>query len=161
MLRLMLALCAIVSASSLLPERVNAAQDGPFAPLIGWWIGDGRLGFKDGKFETVKCRVTYVAGESADDLAQNIRCASPSGKVEIKSAVTHKDGKVAGSWTELVYNLSGQLSGEITNRGYRVQVAGDNLNATMDIIVKDTRQIIEIHFNSETLFGMTLVLTKG
>jgi hypothetical protein len=158
--RLLVAFVAIVSFSSLLPGCA-AAAGGPFAPLIGWWIGDGRLGFKDGKSESVKCRVTYIAGESADDLAQSIRCASASGKVEIKSNVRHAGGKVTGTWSELVYNLNGQISGEITNRGYRVSVTGDSLNATMDIIVKDRMQIIEIHFDSSTLFGLTLVLKKG
>src|SRR5262249_22149357 len=35
------------------------------------------------------------------------------------------------------------------------------LNANMDIIVKDNRQIIEIQFINNSLIGLTLVLNKG
>ncbi len=31
----------------------------------------------------------------------------------------------------------------------------------MDIIVRDTKQIVEIHFADSTLLGLTLVLTKA
>src|SRR5215471_6625286 len=31
----------------------------PFKDLPGRWVGDGKIGLKDGKVETVKCRATY------------------------------------------------------------------------------------------------------
>lgn len=76
----------------------------------------------------------------------------------------HADGKLKGEWTELMYNVNGVLDGEVTPRGYRVTVSGTegtSLSANMDIIVKDKRQMVEIQFFSETLIGLTLMLTKG
>ncbi len=95
---------------------------------------------------------------------QTIRCASGSGKIEVKSTVRHADGKLSGAWTEVVYNVTGVLEGEVTPRGYRVTVKGtegSSLSANMDIIVKDKRQMVEIQFFSETLIGLTLLLNKG
>jgi hypothetical protein len=60
--------------------------------------------------------------------------------------------------------MSGELTGKVTKAGFLVAVKGtgeSDLNATMDILVKDTRQIVEIHFNSSTLLGLTLVLAKS
>ncbi len=133
--------------------------------MDGWWGGVGRLRFKDGKTEDVKCRATYfIEGEGGNELKQTIRCASGSGKIEVKSMVRHAGGKLNGEWHEAMYNINGVLAGEVTERGYRVSVEGkegSSLSANMEIIVKDKRQMVEIQFFSETLIGLTLMLNKG
>ena len=140
--------------------RVHA-DDASFAPLLGWWKGQGRLGFQEGQIETVTCRATYAAGKVAHSLEQNIRCATSAGKVEIVSSVISEGGQLSGTWREQIYNLVGELSGAITERGYRVSVSGSDLNADMEILAKDGMQIIEIKFNGNALRGLTLVLKKG
>ena len=145
---------------------VDAAPQavGPFASIEGWWGGQGRLRFTDGKTEDVKCRATYFVEGEGNELKQTIRCASGSGKIEVKSIVRHNDGKLGGEWTEEMYNVTGVLDGEVTQRGYRVTVQGTQgttLSANMEIIVKDKRQMVEIQFFSETLVGLTLLLSKG
>ena len=161
MSKLFMLLWALGCVAGLGCGPVLAADDAPFASVIGWWGGEGRLGFKEGKTETVKCRVTYLSGESEREVAQSIRCASSSGKVEIKSAIVAKGNQVSGTWSELVYNINGDLKGQITERGFKVDVEGGSLGASMDVIVKGNLQVIEIQFRSETLVGMTLVLKKG
>ena len=155
-------LCGAVATT---PAADAAPQSvGPFANLDGWWGGVGRLRFKDGKTEDVKCRATYFIEGQGEELKQTIRCASGSGKIEVKSTVRHSAGKLSGEWTEVMYNVNGVLEGEGTPRGYRVTVKGTEgttLSANMDIIVKDKRQMVEIQFFSETLIGLTLMLNKG
>lgn len=161
--RIALAALALVTLSA---PAVNAAPQsvGPFASIEGWWGGIGRLRFTDGKTEDVKCRATYFVENEGHQLRQNIRCASASGKIEVKSVVRHAEGKLNGEWTEEMYNVTGVLDGEVTPRGYRVSVQGtegSSLSANMEIIVKDRRQMVEIQFFSETLIGLTLLLNKG
>jgi hypothetical protein len=133
----------------------------PFANLPGRWVGQGRLGIKGDKAEMVKCRVTYLSGETADEIKQNIRCASAGGNVEVKSEIKHSGGALSGNWVETVYNLSGGISGQVTDNGFRVVVQGADMTANMDIIVRGDKQIIEIQFHNSTLLGLTLVLQKG
>lgn len=148
---------AVVAGSqAALAEDANA-----FAQFPGRWIGQGRLGFKNGEVEQIKCRATYFLEKGGRGLRQNIRCASASGKVELKSELLNADGKLTGTWQELIYNLSGELEGDITKRGLRITVRGKDLTATMEVIVKEHRQIVEVHFDSATLIGMTLLLSKG
>lgn len=161
MSRFLFLIWAFVCAAGYGALPAHAAEEAPFKSVIGWWGGEGRLGFKEGKTEIVKCRVTYIAGESEREVAQTIRCASASGKVEIKSNIVANGDKVSGTWSELVYNINGDLSGAITDRGFKVEVAGGEFGAHMDVIVKDALQVIEIKFRSETLIGMTLILKKG
>lgn len=136
-------------------------QTSPFATLPGLWTGQGRLGFKDGKTEGVTCRATYFIGDSEHALRQTIRCATPSGKIELKSTVSEANGTLAGTWAEEMYNLSGDISGSVTATGFRVIVKGADLDANMDIIVRGNKQIVEIQFHNTTLVGMTMVLDRA
>lgn len=137
------------------------AKEAPFKALPGRWIGEGRIGIKDGKPESVKCRATYFVNDAGDELRQNIRCASPGGKVEIKSNVVAREGRVTGTWEELMYNMRGDMTGEVTERGFRIKVAGDGMSANMDVIVVNDRQIVEIQFFDSSLRGLMLILNKG
>ena len=140
----------------------NAAHaEGPFASLTGRWTGTGRLGFAEGKNENITCRATYFVSEDGEKLDQNIRCASAGAKVEIKSALTHSAGKLTGTWSELIYNKAGELTGDITPKGFRIDVKGSELNATMEIIVRDNKQLVEVHFNNSSLIGLSLLMQKG
>jgi hypothetical protein len=155
---------AVMLAVTSAPAVDAAPQSvGPFANLDGWWGGEGRLRFKDGKTEQVKCRATYFVEAEGNTLKQTIRCASGGGKIELKSTVRHADGKLSGDWTEVMYNITGTLDGSVTPRGFRVVVKADGtkLSANMDIIVKDSKQMVEIQFFSDTLVGLTLLLNKG
>lgn len=159
-------LILLLAASALIaPVLVTPAEAADtFSNFPGRWTGEGRIGFKDGKTENVSCRATYFVAAETNTLTQNIRCASPSGKIEVKSNVSEKDGALTGTWNELIYNMTGELTGQVTKRGFLVNVKGtgeSDLSATMDIMVKDQKQVVEIHFNSSTLLGLTLLLGKS
>jgi hypothetical protein len=153
----LLLLSAVLSFALVSPAPAQGAS--PFAKLAGRWLGEGRLGYTGGKTETVKCRVTYVVSEP--QVRQTIRCATEGDTVEVQSIVTHASGLINGTWRELSRNWTGELSGSVTANGFKVVIRGSELNANMDIIVKDTRQIIEIQFINSSLIGLTLVLNKG
>lgn len=156
--------CSLGPQSPSLAQEASrdASRDAsPFQELPGRWVGEGRLGLKNGNVETVKCRATYFLSDTGAELKQNIRCASASGKVEVKSVVSHNGDTLSGTWNELVYNLGGELTGEVTPRGFRIAVRGSGLTANMDVIVMDVRQIVEIQFFDSTLLGLTLLLKKG
>lgn len=153
------------SAESDTPAAVvdEARKAQPFAELPGYWSGDGRLSFKDGKTEQVRCRATYFVENGGADLKQTIRCASGGGKVEVVSMLRNSGGKLSGTWTETNYSLQGDITGDVTPVGFRISAKGQDLplSCNMDIIVRDKRQIVELQFFSETLLGLNLVLKKG
>ena len=156
--------CVVTILATTFANPASSAQpglSGALANFPGRWTGEGRLGFKDGKVETVTCRATYFATKEAPGLKQSIRCASPSGKIELKSALSEQNGLLSGIWSEEIYNLSGELSGKVTDRGLVVKVKGQNLDANMDVIVKDNLQIVEIQFHNTSLVGITLLLKRS
>src|SRR5690606_25740120 len=83
---------ALVAAATLgvalhCASPASAVDVSPFESLTGRWVGEGRLGVRGGPTEQVRCRVTYVLADTADQLKQAIRCASAGGKVEVRSVV--------------------------------------------------------------------------
>ena len=159
--RIAFLLLAAAGQACLVQAPAAAQEASPFVKLAGRWLGDGRLGIKDAKTEAVKCRVTYVVSDEARQVRQTIRCATDSDTVEVQSTVRHASGALSGSWKELSRDWSGELSGSVTANGFKVAIKGSELNANMDIIVKDNRQIIEIQFINSSLVGLTLILTRG
>ncbi len=143
------------------PARALAVDTSPFEKLVGRWVGEGRLGVRNNATEQVKCRVTYLVPGSTDQLQQTIRCASGSGSIEVRSTVTHAAGALTGTWTELVRNMHGDVTGTVTPRGFKVNVQGEGLKANMDIVIMGKKQIIEIQFIDSSLIGLTLILEKG
>ena len=150
-----------VGALSWNPARALAVDASPFEKLSGRWVGEGRLGVRNNATEQVKCRVTYVLSSPVDQLQQTIRCASGSDSIEVRSTVTHAAGNLTGTWTELVRNMHGEITGTVTPRGFKVNVQGEGLKANMDIVVLGAKQVIEIQFIDGSLIGLTLILTKG
>lgn len=153
------AACLVVAP--VVPAHSAPTLSKALANLPGRWTGQGRLGFKDGKMESVTCRATYFVAEDAAGLKQTIRCASPSGKIELKSRLDEKDGVLTGEWAEEMYNLKGALSGKVTERGLVVTVKGSDLDANMDVVVKGNRQLVEIQFHNTSLIGLSLILTRS
>lgn len=142
-------------------HALEAAPTGKLAEFAGRWVGQGRLGFKEGKFENVTCRATYFISDDKTELKQNIRCATSSGKIEVKSQLIDEGGTLKGQWSEEIYNLHGDLTGQVTERGLRVVVQGGDLSANMDVVIKGPKQIVEIQFISSTLLGLTIIFDRG
>lgn len=157
---LLVVLCFL--AGSLASRSADAIATSPFDALIGRWTGDGILGFKESKPERVKCRATYLLDEaSQNELKQTIRCATSSGAIEVISNLKEAAGKLTGHWKETIHNFEGDLTGEITPKGFRIVVQGTDITANMDIVVKGNMQAVEIQFVNSSLVGLSMAMKKG
>lgn len=158
------AILVFVTAS---PQPLTAVGVAAWPPqnILGRWVGEGKLGFREGKFETVKCRVTYFTAEAANlkpaSLKQYVRCATSGANIDVRSVITEVGGTLSGTWEETVYNLKGEISGETTAKGFRVKVKSDELSANMDLMLNSDLQVIEIQFHNSILMGLSIILTKG
>jgi hypothetical protein len=128
---------------SFAPVSVAPAEEtSSFVKLAGRWLGEGRLGYRGGKTEMVKCTVTYVVSEP--QARQTIRCATEGDTIEVQRLATQvrvDQRHVEGIEPQLERRTLWQRNPE---RLQGCHPLGVELNANMDIIVKDNRQIIEI-----------------
>lgn len=153
-----LCLCALGLAS----RSADAIATSPFDALIGRWTGDGVLGFKESKPERVKCRATYLLDPASEnELKQTIRCATSSGAIEVISNLKEAAGKLTGHWKETIHNFEGDLTGDVTPKGFRIVVKGADITANMDIVVRGNLQAVEIQFVNSSLVGLSMAMRKG
>lgn len=149
-------------AGSFASRSADAIATSPFDPLIGRWTGDGILGFKESKPERVKCRATYLLDpNSTNELKQTVRCATSSGAIEVISNLKENAGKLTGHWKETIHNFEGDLTGEVTPKGFRIIVKGADITANMDIVVRGNMQAVEIQFVNSSLVGLSMAMKKG
>ena len=74
------------------------------------------ISLNTGAKEKIRCRAVYRVAETGADLQLELRCASDSYKFELQSAVSHSDGAISGTWSEVsarrgrdhLRNLQGQ-----------------------------------------------------
>lgn len=151
-------LCFLIG---MFPATASADPNSPFANFAGRWTGEGMLGFKASAPEHVKCRATYFLNDAKDELKQTIRCATAGGSIEVLSNIKSVADKLTGHWKETTHNFEGDLTGDVTPKGFRIKVQGADLAANMDVVVRENKQIVEIQFINTSLIGLTLVMTKG
>lgn len=90
------------------------------AELSGTWSGTGSVKPKDGKTESVRCRVTYSPEGSA--VGVSATCASSSTTIRQTGSLTKvSDSKYVGDFYNSEYDISGRV---------RVSVSGSSQTVT-------------------------------
>jgi hypothetical protein len=127
---------------------------------LGYWTGLATLVFSSGAKETAKCVVTWRAGVAAEDLVQNIRCASPSYAINATAAVRIAAGKVNGSWEERTYAATGTVTGVADGASLRIAIAGPTFNAQMNVDSLGCRQSMVLAPTNLDVTQITFDLAK-
>lgn len=110
--------------------------------LLGAWTGKGRVVFKAGKAESIKCNA-YNRGEN-NELSLVIRCASTSYKIEIRSKLQRDGEKLSGNWEERTYNATGTATGRMTDSALSLSISGGGFTGKMNVSYTQTSQTIRI-----------------
>jgi hypothetical protein len=133
----MLTICAVVATGPAI------AVPTPFDTVKGSWVGGGALSFKDGRSEELACNAYYTSSANGSALTTALRCSGPSGKLELRSHLSHADGKVSGSWEERTYNASGEASGTLTAGNLELNFSG-GVKGSMTVAFSSTSQTVSI-----------------
>ncbi len=115
----------------------------PFTSLEGTWRGQGRLRLSNGRFESLSCRAYYTPRANGSRMGLAIRCASASNRIEIRSNLRYRGGRVSGSWIERTFNASGTVSGIAKTGRVALRIAG-SITGRMSISFGGNRQSVSI-----------------
>lgn len=114
----------------------------PLGELPGRWSGSGSIRMANGTTQSVKCVATYfVAGAT---VTQNLRCASPSYKIDTKANLSVRGGQVTGNWEERQYAQTGAVSGRMTSNGFNLQISGAQFTAALQLTSTACKQSLSI-----------------
>ncbi len=152
-----IALAALIVCSALPSYGVAAA--GPFDGLSGLWSGDGTVTYASGTKERLRCRVQYVQ-KNENNLQQALRCASDSYKFEINAYLDSVGGALTGTWSELVQNVRGTLTGTVSDGYIRGLLDGPGFVATLAVVTRGDRQQVNIEAEIEEIRAVSIEVRK-
>jgi hypothetical protein len=124
----------------LLPAGETRAD--PLGELPGRWSGSGSIRMANGTTQSVKCVATYFV--TGSNVTQNLRCASPSYKIDTKARLAVRGGQVTGNWEERQYAQTGTVSGRMTSNGFNLQISGAQIKAALHLTTTACKQSLSI-----------------
>ena len=116
----------------------------PLAELPGRWSGAGSIRLANGSSESIKCVATYFVSDGGAQLAQNLRCASQSYRIDVKARLAVRSTQVTGTWEERQYAQTGAVSGRMTSNGFNLQINGAHFSAALHLTSTACKQSISI-----------------
>ncbi len=136
------------------------AADNPFTQLVGQWTGKGTVTYASGTKERLSCRVRYDQNAS-DTILQTLRCASDSYKFQINAFYRNTEGKLNGHWEELTLQVSGSISGSVSDSG---KITGDlhgpGFQASVLVDTKGNEQTVSIAAENQDIRSVSVSVKR-
>jgi hypothetical protein len=139
---------------------VASAQNSSFAGLGGSWSGTGHIRLDNDQREAIRCSAHYTSRAGGTALGLSLRCASASGRVELRASLTANGSRVSGSWEERSYGVSGQVSGTASGSNLRLAFSG-GLSGSMHVTTSGGSQSISVRTDTSALKGVNVSLRRN
>jgi hypothetical protein len=138
----------------------SAEAASAFTGLGGSWSGSGFIKLENGQREAIRCSANYVTRSGGDAMGLSLRCASASGRVELRASLEARGGRVTGSWEERSYGVSGGISG-VANGGNLRLVFSGSLSGAMLVTTNGNTQSISVRTDTSALQGVNVSLRRN
>ena len=154
-------LLKFLAASPLGCILVTSASAQSMSPFLGSWGGSGKVVIDDGRTEQIKCNGYYRAIEVDAAYGVNLRCASASYSIQLRSNFSIEGTRVSGSWEERTFNLQGSVSGTIEGGRISVRIDGGPFKAAMSIAVAGNNQTVVLTAEGAGLQEVRMALARA
>jgi hypothetical protein len=139
----------------------EAQRAGPFTPLSGNWAGSGTISTNTGAKERIRCRAQYKVAQTGADAQLELRCASDSYKFELQSAVSHNDGTISGTWSEVTRGAIGTISGTSKGNQINLRASSPVFSALLAVNTHSNQQSISIQSPGSEISAVSINLNRG
>jgi hypothetical protein len=133
---------------------------GAFANFSGSWSGSGQMRLEGGRTEALRCKAYYTDKSGGTALGISLRCASNSGKVELRANLTSNGNRVSGSWEERQFNASGSASGTAGGNHIALAIDGSGLTGSLTVSTNGARQTVSLSTQNVALKGLQISLAR-
>jgi hypothetical protein len=147
-------------ATVLLAAWGSAEAASAFTGLGGSWSGGGHIRLENGQREAIRCSANYVSRSGGDALGLSLRCASASGRVELRASLESRGSRVSGTWEERSYGVSGYVSGIASGGNLRLNFTG-SLSGAMLVTTSGNTQSISVRTDTTALQGVNVSLRRN
>jgi hypothetical protein len=159
--RLVSALAGAAVAAMLSVSSGSAPRQGPFAVMAGSWAGPGTISLSSGAKERIRCRAQYRVAEGGSDLQLELRCASDTYRFELQSAVSHNDGAISGTWSEITRGAIGTISGTSNGSQINLRASSPVFSALLAVNTRSNQQSISIQSPGSEISAVSINLSRG
>jgi hypothetical protein len=135
------------------------AAGGGLAGLGGSWSGSGHVHMENGQREAIRCSASYAPRAGGTAVGLSLRCASPSGRIELRASLQASGTRVSGTWEERSYNATGDLSGVAADNSLRLRFSG-SLSGAMLVTTNGASQSISVQTDVSALKGVNVSLRR-
>jgi hypothetical protein len=130
-----------------------------FAGLGGSWSGSGHIHLEGGRREAIQCSASYVPRSGGTAIGLALRCASPSGRIELRASLQARGTRVSGTWEERSYNAGGDVAGMSSGNSLRLRFSG-SLSGAMQVVTNGASQSISVQTDVSALKGVNVSLRR-
>jgi hypothetical protein len=148
-----------VLGAVLLAASGTAQAASAFAGLGGSWSGSGHIRLEGGQRESIRCSASYVPKSGGTAMGLSLRCASPSGRIELRASLQARGNRITGSWEERSYNVAGDVSGVALGNNLRLSFTG-SLSGAMLVTTSGNSQSISVRTDTAALQGVNVNLRR-
>jgi hypothetical protein len=138
----------------------TVAADNPFSTLVGNWTGNGMVTYASGTKERLRCKVKYDQN-AQDSIQQALRCASDSYKFQINAYYRHTDTTLTGHWDELTLQISGSITGSVSDGKISGDLHGPGFLASVLVDTKGNSQTVKISAEDQDIREVSLSVKRG
>lgn len=142
-----------------LGASASGSSADPLSHLSGSWSGAGQFKLENGRSETLRCNANYSPKREA--LGLSLRCASASGRIELRAHLVSRGNRVSGTWEERSYNVAGNVSGIGAGNSLRLGINGGGLSGSMVVTTTGGSQSISMRTDGAALRGINIRLRRN
>ena len=132
------------------PPPPPAPEIDPIENLAGKWSGQGTMVPSSGRNEQFRCIITYQVGEEASRVRQHLRCQGDNRNFDAVTRLDIAEDRVTGVWADNVYSISGTLHGNVTDKGFNIQLRSAYFDAKMSVVSSDCQQTVKVTPNDSS-----------
>jgi len=118
-----------IFAVALMPTVASA---GVFDEFSGTWRGNGQFTLKDGRTETVTCKIKSTVQVNGTRIYQKVSCKSASQKIKVRISLVANRQRIGGSWSASGA-VEGYVQGYANGRSLNLQLSGRRISANMKL----------------------------
>ena len=141
-------------------QSARGADKGPFEPFSGAWTGGGQVVGANGDRERIRCRANYSQSKRGEAMTQSIVCASASYRMDIESYVEAAGGNVEGTWREATRDITGHLTGRLSDGRFSGAVFGPGFKAQISLASNGRRQEVTIQPSGGDIADVNIALER-
>jgi len=136
------------------------ASAGVFDSFAGTWRGTGKVFLKDGRRESMSCKIKSIIEVNGSRAYHIVKCKSDSKKIKVRINLIANNLNISGNWS-----ASGSVEGEVwgiaKGKALNLQLGGHGITASLKLTANKCTQKMSLNGEIGKVRKITVQLKKS